>query len=413
MRAGSARHRSPPAAPPAAARASPQGEPAGGDHLRQVDRVLGPEFGRGAPGARSPPGSSSTKPTRRARASQNEGESGKGTNASAIGPASTGSSVDPVAVALVEHPLLGLPQRFGTDPLPEGRQAEDRLEPVRLADLADRAAARGKRSRGRAVRDARGDRRMDAQERPEPARPTRAIAGEFVDRAELVFGIDREQAQLEQRYDRRQRVGPQDSQRMRRSPPGKGSPRSARRGSAPGATQSRSRASECLDGRRLVEMFGDLVGDCRWAGSGSAAGSGTLCQADRGQACPFVTAQGGSETRGGVRQTRAVALRRSGHLSGRGLVGDCDAWDISVSPSDARRGACDPSAAARRSRAPPPRPDQKHRVGKPAHHPARQCLPSQQLFGEQRLGGTHQGDVLVQLDGNPSERSSSGSRARG
>ena len=67
-----------------------QGEPAGGDHLRQVKFVLGPEFGRG----RQQPlaaGSSSINPTRRARASHNEGESGNGTNESAIGAARTGS----------------------------------------------------------------------------------------------------------------------------------------------------------------------------------------------------------------------------------------------------------------------------------------------------------------------------------
>ena len=44
-----------------------------------------------AASSRSPPASSSISPTRRARASHNEGESGNGTNESAIGAASTGS----------------------------------------------------------------------------------------------------------------------------------------------------------------------------------------------------------------------------------------------------------------------------------------------------------------------------------
>ena len=45
---------------------------------------------------------------------------------------------EPVAVALVQRPLMGLAQRLASDPLPERPQPKDRLQPVGLADLPDR-----------------------------------------------------------------------------------------------------------------------------------------------------------------------------------------------------------------------------------------------------------------------------------
>ena len=63
--------------------------------------------------------------------------------------------LEPLAVALVERPLLGLPQRDLVDPLPERRQPEDRLQAIRLADLADRTGRpRGGSPSGSTVRAA-------------------------------------------------------------------------------------------------------------------------------------------------------------------------------------------------------------------------------------------------------------------
>ena len=237
----------------------PERQPAGGDHLRQVDRVFRPEFGRGSQEPLA--GGFELDQADATRQGQPErGESGSGANASAIGPARTGSSAIRSRSRLYSVPCCGLAERLGADPLPERAQPEDRLQAVRLADLADRALGRRQPPSGRTVADRAWrppDGRTHLQSRPVQGSSAAAKSS----------------------------TGPSSAIGSIASRPSSSSGPATRPGSAPrissawaspasgievaSVSAKRLRASreperqpgdQRLDGRRLVEMLGDLVG---------------------------------------------------------------------------------------------------------------------------------------------------------
>ena len=243
-----------------------------------------------AASSRSPDGSGSTSPTWRASASQSAAGSGK--RRQRVGDRAGEDRVfrEPVAVALVERPLLGLAERLGSDPLPERPQPEDRLQAIRLADLADRAGDRGQPAVGPGRADSVRDRRMGPQ--PDPRRA----------------------AALEHR---RRNHRPARARHWARSPasPARAasrSPRSARRPGSPARGPARpARSTSSRSGRRRLRASRESTGSLATSASTAAgwsrcsvissalpagrirapSGRIALRQPDRGQPRPLVAAQ--------------------------------------------------------------------------------------------------------------------------
>ena len=372
-------------------------EPARGDHLGKMHRVVGPEFRSDClePFARRI-GPDQPHPPRQGQPERGQGR--QGLEGITAGAAEDRVFVDSLLISLVERPLLGLAEGLGSDALPDRRQPDDRFQPVRLADLPHVAGDRYERLFRPADADRLGHRGVNSQQRRHSRLGNQPLIN-IRCRGFIMCGLDGEKPMLQQFDD-----GGSGS-----------SPRVARLCQSPASGQSvasasAKRLSACLDPAvRPVVSLVTSAGESSWSVRSTAR---VLGRTDSVSSPRRVTI---ASSRAVWYRARAVRNANRGStgtgLGAPGPAGEPGEVELerAVEAITAPLLADDPGGVAH------PAEfvdrvldlvglDQKQRLGEPRQDQPGQRLPGQQLLGQHRLGRPDQRHVLVHLDGHPGRR---------